>query len=75
MMSSSEGGSRKSDKCRQGGGGGQKTRKFCRHHLSMAPEAISATDETCWVVFRLMNHVGKNCITSCNGFSASKCSQ
>ena len=38
MMSASEGGgSRKSDKCRQGGGGGQKTRKFCRHHLSMAP--------------------------------------
>ena len=28
---------RKSDKCRQGGGGGQKTGKFCRHHLSMVP--------------------------------------
>ena len=39
------GGLRKSDKCRQGGGGGQKTRKFCRHHLSMAPKLICAG---CW---------------------------
>ena len=41
MTSASEGGLRKSDECRQGGAGGQKTRKFCRHHLSMAPCFVS----------------------------------
>ena len=29
------------------GGGGQKTRKFCRHHLSMAPYTMMLTLELC----------------------------
>ena len=68
MMSASEGGSRKSDKCRQGGGGGQKTGKICRHHLSMAPnnvfpmptvvtrEIISIQQNDTWEI-RWMEHV------------------
>ena len=46
MTSASEGGLRKSDKCRQRGGRGQKSRKNCRYHLSMAPYwlQLSKTD-------------------------------
>ena len=36
MMSASEG-DRENQTNADKGGGGQKTRKFCRHHISMAP--------------------------------------
>ena len=58
MMSAREGGFEKIRQMQTRGGGGQKTRKFCRHELSMAPNIspyVCTCHPTLCTSLRLLN--------------------